>query len=77
VDEQGPRQCARSSKPFRRGKLAEIEEFNNGEPERCGDERNYQRYLDRVEEMKAAIARTQSDLAALKRELAKLPAAKE
>jgi hypothetical protein len=59
-------------------KLAEMQkEFNNGEPERLGSERNYQRYLDRVEEMKAAIARKQSDVAALKRELAKLPAPKE
>jgi hypothetical protein len=59
-------------------KLAELQkEYNNGEPERLGSERNYQRYLDRVEEMKAAIARKQSDVAALKRELAKLPAAKE
>jgi hypothetical protein len=38
-------------------RLAEMQkEFNNGEPERRGDERNYQRYLDRVAEMKAAIA---------------------
>jgi hypothetical protein len=59
-------------------KLAELQkEFNNGEPERKGDERNYQRYLDRVEELKAAITRKQSDIAALKRELAKLPATKE
>ena len=29
-------------------------EYNNGEPERRGDERNYQKYLDRVAEMKAA-----------------------
>ena len=59
-------------------RLAEMQkEFNNGEPERQGGERNYQKYLDRVEEMRAAIARKQSDVAALKRELAKLPAAKE
>jgi hypothetical protein len=51
-------------------------EFNNGEPERRGDERNYQRYLDRVEEMKLAIARKQSDIAAIRRELAKFPAPK-
>ena len=57
-------------------KLAALQrEFNNGEPERRGDERNYQRYLDRVEEMKAGIARKESDIAAIKRELAKLPAA--
>jgi hypothetical protein len=48
-------------------------EFNNGEPERLGSERNFQRYLDRVAEMKAAIARKESDIAALKRELSKLP----
>ena len=48
-------------------------EFNNGEPERRGDERNFQNYLDRVAQMKAALARTESDIAALKRELAKLP----
>ena len=49
-------------------------DYNNGEPERRGDERNYQKYLDRVAEMKAAIARKESDVAALRRELAKLPA---
>ncbi len=49
-------------------------DFNNGEPERRGDERNYQRYLDRVAEMKAAILRKETDITAIKRELAKLPA---
>ena len=48
-------------------------EFNNGEPERRGDERNYQRYLDRVAELKASILRKEGDIMALKRELAKLP----
>jgi len=48
-------------------------DYNNGEPERRGDERNYQRYMDRVAEMKAAILRKEADIAALKRELAKLP----
>jgi hypothetical protein len=55
-------------------RLAELKrDYNNGEPERQGGERNYQRYLDRVAEMKAAIARKEADIAALKRELAKLP----
>ena len=59
-------------------KLSDLQkEFNNGEPERKGDERNFQKYQDRVEEIKSAIARKQSDVAALKRELAKLPAPKE
>jgi hypothetical protein len=54
-------------------RLAELQrEFNNGEPERRGDERNFQRYLDRVAEMKAAIVRKESDIAALRRELGKL-----
>ena len=48
-------------------------DFNNGEPERRGDERNFQNYLDRVALMKAGIARTDSDIAALKREIGKLP----
>ncbi len=47
-------------------------DFNKGEPERQGDEKNYQKYLDRVTEMKASIARKESDVAALKRELGKL-----
>lgn len=59
-------------------KLAELQkEFNNGAPERQGGEQNYQKYLDRVEQMKAAVERKQSDVAALKREVAKLPASKE
>ncbi len=49
-------------------------EFNNGEPDRKGDERNYARYQERVEETRSAIARKQADVAALRRELAKLPA---
>ena len=54
--------------------LADLQrEFNNGEPERRGDERNYQNYLDRVAQMKASITRSESDIAALKRELSKLP----
>jgi hypothetical protein len=54
--------------------LAQLQkEFNNGEPERRGDEKNYQKYLDRVAELKAAIARKESDLAAIRRELGKLP----
>ena len=49
-------------------------EYNNGEPERMGNERNYQKYLDRVADMKARIDRKEADVSAIKRELAKLPA---
>jgi len=55
-------------------RLAEMRrEYNNGEPERLGRERNYQKYLDRVADMKAAIDRKEADIAAIRRELAKLP----
>jgi hypothetical protein len=55
-------------------KLAELQkDYNNGKPDKIGIESsNYQRYLDRVEEMKANIARTESDISGLKRELARL-----
>jgi hypothetical protein len=52
-------------------------EFNNGEPERRGDERNYQKYLDRVAALKADIERAESDVGALRRELGKLGPARE
>ncbi|HMR71713.1 MAG TPA: hypothetical protein PKA84_15955, partial [Rubrivivax sp.] len=56
-----------------RSALTELRrEYNDGQPERLGSERNYQRYLDRVAEMKAAIARKEADIAALQRELDKL-----
>ncbi len=55
-------------------RLAELrKEYNNGEPERLGNERNYQKYLDRVADLKSSIDRKESDVAAIKRELAKLP----
>lgn len=47
-------------------------EYNNGEPERKGEERNSQKYADRVAEMKAAIQRKEADLAAIRREMGKL-----
>ncbi len=59
----------------RQGELAR--EYNNGEPDKQGAEaRNYQKYLDRVAELKASIARNQSDIAGLKRELDRVPASK-
>ena len=54
-----------------------VKEFNNGEPDKQGAEgRNYQKYLDRVAELKASIARNQGDIAGLKRELDRVPASK-
>lgn len=54
-----------------------VKEYNNGEPELLGPEhRNRQKYLDRVAELKASIARNENDIAGIKRELARIPASK-
>ena len=51
-------------------------EYNSGEPEKLGPEtRNYQKYLDRVAELKANIGRNESDIAGIRRELGRMPAA--
>jgi hypothetical protein len=53
-----------------------LKEYNNGEPEKRGGEaQNYQKYIDRVAEMKASIARNDSDIAGIKRELGRSSAA--
>ena len=45
-------------------------EYNNGEPDKIGGEaRNYQKYLDRVADLKASIARNQADIEGIQREL--------
>ena len=52
-----------------------LKEYNNGEPERRGTEmRNNQLYLERVAEMKAQIARNDSDIAGIKREIGRTQA---
>ena len=57
-------------------RLAEMKkEFNNGQPERQGNEKNYQSYVDRVGQLSAAIARKEADIAAIRREIQKLPPA--
>ena len=49
-----------------------LKEYNNGEPDKIGGEaRNYQKYLDRVAQLKASIARNQSDIDGIRRELAR------
>jgi hypothetical protein len=50
-------------------------EYNNGEPEKRPEEtRNHQKYLDRVAELKASLARNESDIAGIRRELARVGA---
>ena len=54
-------------------KLADLKrEYNNGEPERQGNERNYQRYLDRTGRLKEDIARAESDIASIRSEISKV-----
>lgn len=55
------------------GKLAELKkEFNGGEPERRGDERNYAKYQERAAHMKDNINRAEQNIEALKREIANI-----
>ncbi|MDB5762929.1 MAG: hypothetical protein JWQ21_1924 [Herminiimonas sp.] len=54
-------------------KLADMrKDFNNGEPERRGDERNYAKYQERVAAMKDDMSRTEKNIEALKREIGNL-----
>ncbi|ABM32034.1 hypothetical protein QRO11_16505 [Paracidovorax citrulli] len=56
-------------------RLADLtREYNNGEPQRTALElRNPQVYMERTAELKAAVSRAESDVAGIKRELARLP----
>lgn len=55
------------------GKLASLKaDYNNGEPERRGDERNYAKYQERTAVMKDDIGRSERNVEALRRELSKL-----
>jgi len=47
-------------------------EFNEGQPERQGNERNYAKYQERVAQLKDNISRTQQNVEALKREIANI-----
>ena len=54
-------------------KLADLKkDFNNGEPERHGNEKNYAKYQERVASMKEDINRTEKNIEALKREISNL-----
>ena len=52
-----------------------VKEYTGGQPERNAlDLRNPQRYMERTAELKASVARSESDIAGIKRELSRLPA---
>lgn len=54
-------------------KLAELRQaYNNGEPERQGNERNYAKYQERVAQMKDDLSRAEKNVEALKREIANI-----
>jgi hypothetical protein len=54
-------------------RLSELRrEYQNGEPERLGSERNYAKYQERVALMKDDIQRTEKNIEALKREIGNL-----
>jgi hypothetical protein len=51
-------------------KLAALKrDFNNGEPERQGNEKNYAKYQERVAQMRDDISRSEKNIEALKREI--------
>lgn len=51
-------------------KLADLKKvFNNGEPERQGNEKNYAKYQERVASMREDINRTERNVEALRREI--------
>ena len=54
-------------------RLAELKnQFNGGEPERHGNERNNAKYQERVAQMKDGISRAEKNVEALKREIANI-----
>jgi hypothetical protein len=54
-------------------RLADLRrDFNNGEPERQGNERNYAKYQERVAQMRDDLNRTERNIEALKREIGNL-----
>jgi hypothetical protein len=54
-------------------KLTELKrDFNNGEPERQGNERNYAKYQERVAQMRDDIGRAEKNIEALRREIANI-----
>lgn len=44
-------------------------QYNDGAPERHGDERNYQKYLDRVESLKQQLMQSEQNISSLRREI--------
>ncbi len=57
-----------------KGRLSDLKiEYKDGSPDRLGSERNYQRYLDRVERLEGEIAARENNLNNLQQNLQGLP----
>ncbi len=66
------RQLLESELQAQQARLQEqLKAYAGGQPERLGNERNYQTYLDRVAGMKKGIELTQANIEALQRQLAR------
>jgi hypothetical protein len=66
------RQLLESELQAQQARLQEqLKAYAGGQPERLGNERNYQTYLDRVAGMKKDIELTQANIDALQRQLAR------
>ena len=53
-----------------------LKEYNHGTPDKQGNEStNSQKYLDRIADLKAGLARNESDIAGIRRELGRVPGA--
>lgn len=64
------RRLLESELQTQQARLVELQKaYNNGQPERLGSEANYQKYLDRVADMKRQIEMTTANIQALQREL--------
>ena len=51
-------------------KLADLKkEYNSGEPERRGDEKNFAKYQERTDKLRADVTRSESNIESLRREI--------
>ena len=72
LEEQREEMLSKITEEERR--LSEVrEEYKDGVPDRLGSERNYQRYLDRVERLREEINARERNLDVLRNELRNLP----
>lgn len=71
------RQILESELKKAEARQAELQkEYKHGEPEKRGDEaKNNAKYGERIAELKANLARNESDIAGIRRELGRTPAA--